>query len=221
MIKNINTKEEENYYKNTRLDIASLIPGNVDRIFEVGCGSGNTLDFLKKTGVCKWAGGIELFKDAAHLAQKKEIDLIIEGNINDYELKIDIGSIDIILCLDVLEHLVDPWSVMEKLYKYLKPGGVIICSIPNVANFRVLVPLIFKNEWSYTKSGLLDFTHLRFFTAKSAKALVNQSGFTVDKINVTGLEAWSKGAIANYLTLGIFKRFLIYQFLIRGCKKID
>lgn len=206
------------YYGHVRSEILPLLPMGVNRIFEVGCGEGDTLSFIKSSGRCVWAGGIELFHNAAEQAKNKNIDLVLEGNISELELPIEENSLDAILCLDVLEHLVDPCSVLQRLYKYLKPGGVLICSIPNVRNFRVLIPLVVHGEWEYQKDGILDQTHLRFFTKSSAISLVEASGCRVDKVSTTGLEKWSKVYIANLFTLNVFRPYFEFQYLIRGIK---
>lgn len=206
------------YFENVRREILPLLPTYASRIFEIGCGAGDTLNFLKTSGRCDWAGGIELFHDAAEAARSK-VDLVLEGSIENNKLAFEENSFDVILCLDVLEHLADPWLVISQIGKLLKPGGMLVCSIPNVRNFRVVLPLLFFGRWRYTKYGILDKTHLRFFTRQSAIELVGCSGLVVDKVDSTGLGKWDKVGIANSLTLSIFKSFFEYQYLIRATKK--
>jgi 2-polyprenyl-3-methyl-5-hydroxy-6-metoxy-1,4-benzoquinol methylase len=143
----------------------------------------------------------------------------LEGSIEKVDLPFEENTIDVILCLDVLEHLVDPWAVVSRLHTLLKPGGMLICSIPNVRNFRVVLPLLLLGRWRYREYGILDKTHLRFFTKKSAIALVGCSGLVVDMVRSTGLEKWSKDTIANLLSLTVFRSLFEYQYLIRAIKK--
>ena len=220
MYKNVAAYHEKtlDYYKNIRREILPFLPTNVDRLFEVGCGAGDTLAFLKESGRCNWAGGIELFHDVAEKARDK-VDFILEGSIEKAELPFERNSIDVILCLDVLEHLVDPWVVVSQLHTLLKPGGVLICSIPNVRNYRVVIPLLFLGRWRYTAYGILDRTHLRFFTKESAISLVECSGLVVDKVTSTGFEKWNKVRVLNLLSLSLFKPFFEYQYLISAKKK--
>lgn len=207
------------YFENVRREVLPLLPNHVDRIFEVGCGAGGTLSFLKSSGRCDWAGGVELFHDAAETAKGK-VDLVLEGGIETINLPFEENSMDVILCLDVLEHLVDPWGVIRQLHALLKPGGVLICSIPNVRNFRVVLPLLFLGRWQYSREGILDKTHLRFFTKESAIELIECSGLVVDMVGSTGLEKWNKpAAITNLLSLSIFRPFFEFQYLIRAIKK--
>lgn len=210
--------KDDTYYGHVRREILSLLPAGLERIFEVGCGAGGTLAYLKSTGRCSWAGGIELFHEAAEEARSKGLDLLIEGDIAGASLPLAPESLDAILCLDVLEHLTDPHAVLSGLHRYLKPGGVVICSIPNVRYFRVTLPLLFKGDWTYTDEGVLDRTHLRFFTRKTAISLVESAGFRIDAVRATGLDRWSKGAWVNLLSLNLFRPFLEFQYLIRGQK---
>lgn len=205
------------YFEHVRREILPLLPIDAGRIFEVGCGAGGTLSFLKESGRCDWAGGIELSHDAAETARSK-IDLMLEGNIETMDLPFEEDSFDVILCLDVLEHMIDPWSVVHHLHAQLKPGGVLICSIPNVRIFRAVLPLLLLGRWRYSEYGILDKTHLRFFTKESTIKLVECSGLAVDMVRSTGLEKWNKVAIANLLSLSIFRSLLEYQYLIRAKK---
>jgi SAM-dependent methyltransferase len=211
--------KEAGYFGGVRMDILPLLPAasHTARVLEIGCGSGQTLEFLKETGRCAWAAGVELVHDVAASARTRA-DVVFEGNIEAIELPIPPASLDLILCLDVLEHLIDPWGVIHKLDALLKPGGAIIGSIPNVRHIDVILPLILSGRWRYTDSGLLDRTHLRFFTRQSAIALMECSGLRVDAIESTGLVPGSKRCLFNALTLSLFKSFFEVQYLIRARK---
>lgn len=204
------------YFANFRSEILPLLPRKSSSVFEFGCGAGDTLHYLKSNGICDWAGGIELFPDAAQSARAKDLDLIIEGDIEFVQIPIEKNSLDVILCLDVLEHLSDPWRIVELLTTFLKPGGTVISSLPNVRHFSVVVPLLIKGAWKYTDHGLLDRTHLRFFTKKTAIQLLESSGLDVLQINSTGIQG--KAAIANACTLGFFRPFFEFQYLLRAVK---
>jgi SAM-dependent methyltransferase len=130
------------------------------------------------------------------------------------------GTLDLILCLDVLEHLLNPWRVAQYLNSLLRPGGSLIVSIPNIRNRRVLLQLAIRGKWEYTESGILDRTHLRFFTRTSAIELVASAGCIVDRIEVTGgISRGRKGKLLKYLLPEWVKEFFARQYLIRGIKK--
>jgi SAM-dependent methyltransferase len=215
MLLNDYDSKSEKYYECHRKDILPLVPKHVGKVLEIGCGTGNTLAYLKANGYCDWVGGVELFPDAAAEAMSK-LDKLYEGNIEEMDLPIEIGSINMILCLDVLEHLVNPEAVIKKLHKYLATDGIIIASIPNVNHYSVTFPLIFQNKWSYQKNGILDKTHLRFFVRQTAINLMTCSGLTLNKVLPSIV--FRKSIMADKITMGLFKSFLTWQYLIKVTK---
>ncbi len=209
------TPKEPEYFEYVRKEILPLLPENPDKVLEVGCGTGSTLEWLKAEKGCSWIGGVELVKGSAQKARTR-LDVVYEGNIELMELPIAPGSLDLILCLDVLEHLVDPWSVTRRLAALLKPEGVLIASIPNVCYRGVIIPLLFKNRWDYSSSGILDKTHLRFFTRKTAIILLEESGLKVDKALPTHMSKGSFTWLFNLLTFKVFEDFFAWQYIFRA-----
>lgn len=169
------------YYGNYRSDILPLLPKHVGKVLEIGCGTGNTLAYMKANGYCDWTCGVDLFPSAVEEAATK-LDRVYQGNVEQTDLPIEPGSIDLILCLDVLEHLVNPQKVVAYLHTLLAPGGVIIASIPNVRHRSVVLPLVFGNKWEYRDSGVLDNTHLRFFVKSTAIELMKSSGLKLEMV---------------------------------------
>mgnify|MGYP001285314665 CR=1 FL=1 len=210
--------KEAGYYLHARREILPYLPPVSGKVFEVGCGNGETLALLKHENRCNWAGGVELFPAAAVKAREKA-DLVLEGNIENCEIPLDEGSVDLMLCLDVLEHLVDPWSVLLRLNRFVKPGGSLICTLPNVRHLKVLLPLVVSGTWNYSDYGILDRTHLRFFTRRTAVSLVESAGFQVVDVGSTGLEEGSKAYYLNLLSLSLLRPFLEYQFIIKAVKE--
>jgi 2-polyprenyl-3-methyl-5-hydroxy-6-metoxy-1,4-benzoquinol methylase len=205
------------YFSNVRTDIVPLLEGPYERVLDVGCGSGDTLHFLKQAGYSSWTAGIELFPEAARSAREKGVDHVIEGSIEGVVWPFTLETFDLVLCLDVLEHLSDPWSVIAKLHALMAPGGTLICSIPNVRHVKIVLPLLFAGQWTYTDWGLLDRTHLRFFTKSSAIDLLESSGLAAEQVVSKGITG--KYAVANTLTFGALRPLLEYQYLIR-CRNV-
>jgi SAM-dependent methyltransferase len=168
------------YYSSARTEIGLLLPEKVDTILEIGCGTGATMAWIRSVRHVEYAVGIELFAAAASEA-RGTFDEIMVGDLGTLELRFS-TSFDVILALDVLEHLADPWSVVEKLRRALTPDGVMLVSIPNVAHFRAVFPLLMRGAWNYDDSGILDRTHLRFFTKETALGLFTSGGFLIEQI---------------------------------------
>lgn len=213
----------DDYYTNARTDIAPMIPPGVARILEVGCGSGNTLDYLKQNGIGSWHGGVEINAGMAKEASGK-VDRIWIGAIEDVLAAEDgIGAVenfDVILCLDILEHLLDPWTVLKRLVGHLSPGGTAIVSIPNIRFHKAVLPLLFKGKWSYEERGVLDSTHLRFFTRETAVAMVRDAGLEITAVEPsTALKPWKNKWIINKLTGGRLTDFYAYNYRIAGKKQ--
>ena len=120
---------------------------------------------------------------------------------------------DTILCLDVLEHLLDPWGIIRKIDLLLADGGYVIASIPNVQHVSVVGPLLSGN-WELKDEGILDRTHLRFFTKRSAAALMSSSGMSLELVEPL-LWKNSRSGRLNALTAGVFENFLTPQFVVR------
>ena len=211
-------KKEVVYFSNTRTEIKDLLPTFSESVLEVGCGNGATLKWLKESNLCKTTSAIELVENMAREA-KKTVDYVLVGDCEKIVLELTPNSYDLILCLDVLEHMIDPWTFIENVQKSLKPGGYIISSIPNIRNANVLVKLLFKKTFKYEDHGLLDKTHLRFFTKISAQELMRIGLLNIEKSITNPIPLTSKTGIFNLLTFGIFKELLTTQFLIKSIKK--
>ena len=207
----------QEYFSYTRTEILPLLPERVSRALEIGCGTGNTLEWIKSIRDCTWVGGVELSPCIAQQARQK-LDDVYVGNIEHMDLQLIKKDLDLILCLDVLEHLIDPWTIVSRLQELLRPGGTLIASIPNVRYHAVLFPLLFKQQWTYADAGILDKTHLRFFVRKSALQLVQSSGLIVNMITATGLGRSRKSQVINSMIPSIIKSLFEKQYLIRAVK---
>lgn len=203
------------YYSTARVDILEMLPSRVNRVLEVGCGEGQTLELLKKTKRCGETIGFELMPLAANAASQR-VDKVYCLNVEEDVWPMEIEKFDLILLLDVLEHLVDPWTFLEKLKsQYLAMNGKIIISLPNAQHFSLVLPLV-AGQFNYVERGILDKTHLRFFTMKSAIDLMQSAGLAVEETRRVSLDIRLNSGKFNFLTLGIFKTFLTSQYLFRA-----
>jgi SAM-dependent methyltransferase len=208
----------QDYFSHARREILPLLPRHAPRALEVGCGAGHTLSLLKQQGLCDWTCGIEISPGAAEQAAQR-LDKIVQGNIEAMELPVEPGSIDLLLCLDVLEHLIDPWETLKRLSTLLSKEGILIASIPNVRNYRALLPLLMRGRWDYEDSGILDRTHLRFFTRATAIELIGSSGLSVELISATNPHTGNwKYHLLNALTMSMVQPYFEFQYLIRSAR---
>jgi SAM-dependent methyltransferase len=212
---------QPDYYAHVRREIAPLLPRRAEHVLEVGCGKASTLAWLKAAGIAVRTTGIELDPVAAAVARTR-VDHLVEG---DAEAALDAlppGSLDLVLCLDVLEHLVDPWRAMGRLSRALRPGGSVILSVPNIRHYSVTLPLLFSGRWQYQDAGILDRTHLRFFTRAGAAALISTAGLEPAGGIDTGIEVTRRRELWKALLARTPWRDLgVFQFVMRGRKPLQ
>ncbi|ADR19084.1 class I SAM-dependent methyltransferase [Calditerrivibrio nitroreducens] len=201
--------KEISYFSNIRYDIIKLIPKDNNNILEVGCGDGSTLLELKKEGKAKYIAGIDIID----LGQSEKLDKFILADIEMEEIDLPENYFDIVICGDVLEHLVDPWNVLKKLKKFLNNDAIIVASIPNIREIKTMLNIFVKGDFKYVEAGILDKTHLRFFCKKNILNLFEQTEFEIVKI-VNNLNQKSKRYIFNLVTFGKFEEFITNQYLI-------
>lgn len=206
------------YHAFVRRDIAPLLPPRAEQVLDVGCSQGGTLAWLRASGIAGRTTGIEIDPVAAQIARER-VDCLIEGDVDAALGTLDSASFDLVLCLDVLEHLVDPWRTAARLGRMIRPGGTLIVSVPNVRHHSVALPLLWSGRWQYEDEGILDRTHLRFFTRASAAALLTGAGLEpaghVDK----GLEVTRRRDLWKPLLARTAWRDLgVFQFVISGRK---
>ncbi|MCL4423914.1 MAG: glycosyltransferase [Firmicutes bacterium] len=170
------TDKPDRYYEGVNPYILSLVPSNVQRVLDVGCGSGLLGKELKAKGVAH-VTGIEINPEAANRA-KVHLDRVLVGDVEKLEVDFSEGEFDWIIFGDVLEHLRDPWQLLNRYRRYLSPAGQVVASIPNVAYFEVIKGLL-GGQWNYTQAGVLDATHLRFFTLLEIKKLFSWTGYKI------------------------------------------
>lgn len=206
------------YFCNTRKELAEMVEGNDNKILEIGCGTGETGDYLKKSGKASEVRGVELLESIGNEAKHK-IDHVIIGNVETLTLDFPKEYFDYIILGDILEHLNNPWSVLKNPKLYLKTDGHVIASIPNVKYIWVAVGLLLKDDWQYEEEGILDITHLRFFTKKTMKKLFFKAELEIVEMKPNLCPWGPKSKFINAITLGIFKDFFALQYHIKAKKQ--
>jgi 2-polyprenyl-3-methyl-5-hydroxy-6-metoxy-1,4-benzoquinol methylase len=215
MVSNIPTTEFRDYYHAlVREDVTPFVPKLGGTLLDVGGGIGATASYLKRHGHADRVGVIDMVAPAPG---ERLTDFNYQGDIEDAAFIADVidgeGPFNIILCLDILEHLVDPWRLVAQLHMALAPGGAIVASIPNIRNYKALVPLVLRNRWDLADSGILDRTHLRFFVRSTAIEMMTRSGLRLESVNPS-VSGGRKVALFRKLTFGLFDSFTDRQYVV-------
>lgn len=206
------------YFRFVRFDLIRDIPQGLHRVLEVGCAEGATGATLKDKGCAGEVVGIELNPDAANVASVR-LDKVICADVETIDFSaeaLDEGSFDYIICGDVLEHLRDPWHHLGRLLTLLKSGGKFIVSLPNIRYYGIIFPLLFRGDFEYRSSGILDQTHLRFFTKSTSIKMLTGAGLTV--LNVEGIRYKRRDKLLHSLSAGLLAGLVSSQWLIVGAK---
>jgi trans-aconitate methyltransferase len=171
-------------YAEARTDLVELIKAEPRRVIDLGCGNGATAAAVKHAFPAANVMGVERNPAAAHVAAGK-LDRVITASIEnlDYDVcGVEKGSIDAALILDVLEHLYDPWDVLRRLRPRLSAHAQVVASIPNARNFWLLSHLLDDGAFRYEPNGLLDITHIRFFTRREIESLFSETGYRINRL---------------------------------------
>lgn len=206
--------EINSYYSHNRGDVLRLVPEEARRILDVGCGAGSLGKELKKSGAKVF--GIEISRNACEAAGK-ELDKTFLCDVEEFSPPFSDKYFDCIIFADILEHLRDPQTTLEKYRRYLSDNGRAIGSIPNVRYYKLIIRLL-RGSWDYSDSGLLDKSHLRFFTLINIKEMFEEAGYEIIRLerNIVAARGFK---VLNFLLFNRLKEFLTYQYYIVAKKK--
>lgn len=214
------------YHSRDRMELKPLLPKDVKRVLEIGCGEGNFSINLNE-GIEYW--GVEPVLEASKIASKR-LFRVIHGTWNDAKIHLPDNYFDLIVCNDVIEHMEDHELFLEEIKnKMCMDNSYIIGSIPNVRYIKNLIKLLIQKDWKYEESGILDKTHLRFFTEISLKRVFKKKSYRIihftylnDIYDTTIIEyGFLRKLIINFLVsivgimLGRDVRYLQFGFLIQ------
>lgn len=171
------TAKDQLYFAGANDHVLGFLPSDARRFLEIGCAAGNLGASIKAARPGVVVHGVEMEPSSVRRA-REQLDSVFEADLNEGLPELD-GPYDCIVCGDVLEHLVDPWTTLRDVVVQLAPGGCVIASIPNVRHYKVLRELVFDGRFRYRESGITDATHLRFFTLTEMKGLFDSAGLRV------------------------------------------
>ena len=175
----INERSEQLYFGYDRPEMVQFLPDEYSKVLEIGCNVGNFRRFVNKP--CEY-WGVEPFEAAANIAKTK-MDKILVDFYDKIEDEIPDNYFDLVIANDVIEHMEQPWNFLKSVKKKMTEKASLILAIPNVRYYENLKKMLFHKDWKYEDCGILDITHLRFFTKKSIIRLLNENEFKIEKMS--------------------------------------
>ena len=189
------------------------LAGSPKHVLDVGCSSGYLGRRLAERGAT--VVGIDNDEQAADEA-RAVCEQVLVGDVESMELPFPQHSFDVVLCGDVVEHLRDPQAFLTRVRPLLRPGGRLVLTTPNVANWAMRLGLL-AGRWRYTDRGILDRTHTHFFTKKTLEQTLERAGYRIVSFDVTA-PVPGIGAPAVERAAHAFARvrpsLLAYQFVV-------
>jgi 2-polyprenyl-3-methyl-5-hydroxy-6-metoxy-1,4-benzoquinol methylase len=205
------SKADIGYFKANRHEMLTYIPKSAITILDIGCGEGAFCKALKRDDREIW--GVEINPSAAQKATEV-FKFVLEGDFNSIYEQLPKGHFDCIIFNDVLEHLYTPWETIKLVKSLLSPTGVLVTSIPNFRFMsNLIIEILYHGELHYKEEGgILDDTHIRFFTSKSICRMFKEQGYEILVHEGINADNRPKAKLFNLFTFGFFKDTMFKQF---------
>lgn len=201
----------DGYYGTARLALLHLLPTEARprTVLEIGCGSGANLAELKRRYPDCITTGVELEPRAASIARTRPgVDRLVQADVADVNLPT--AGFDLIVLSHVLEHFARPELVLAQCRSWLHDGGHLLVALPNLRHVLVVGSLLLKGEFRYQDAGILDRTHLRFFTRRSAHRLLTEQGYAVQRVQAD-IEG-RRSRLLDRLSFGMAQEFAAFAY---------
>lgn len=188
--------------------------GSFSRAIDIGCAGGTLGSDLIAARIVSHCDGIEPNEDAATLA-RQALQQVWSGTFEANADVVPWEQYDLLIMADVLEHLVDPWSALRLLREKSNPGCRLMLSVPNIRHYKVLFPLIFRDEFRYCDHGIMDRTHLHFYTASSIEQTLQECGWRVTR----RMSHMKSGYRRWHMPTRLLEPFVAVQYLLAAEKQ--
>lgn len=205
---------ENPYYNNPRQDLDRFLPEAANRILDLGCATGGFGARLKARYGADVVG-IEYVPDVAERA-REVLDEVVTGDAVEAMRGMASASFDLVTANDVLEHLAYPGEALREAHRLLRPGGLLVTSLPNVRYWLSFERVLWDGDWKYEEAGIMDRTHLRFFTERSIQRWLPANGFEIEAMEGLHPMIGRKLRLLNLLTGGRFRDCAYLQFGVRA-----
>lgn len=162
-------------------ELLLALAGSPQRVLDVGTSSGYLARRLAAAGAS--VVGIDVDEQAAKEAQEV-CEQVLVGDVETMELPFEAHSFDVVLCGDLIEHLREPERFLTRVRTLIRPGGRLVLTTPNVANWAIRLALL-AGRWRYTQRGILDRSHTHLFTKKTLEQTLERAGYRILELDVT------------------------------------
>jgi predicted TPR repeat methyltransferase len=197
-------------YDNDRPEMLAFVPAKASSILDVGCATGRFGETLRAARPGATIHGID---PTEHDASRPDPYATRTTGLYPQDLPPGVRY-DCVVFNDVLEHMPDPWTALTATRELLSDDGCVVASIPNVRHLTVLLPLVLKGQWHYDDSGILDRTHLRFFTRRSMRDLFESTGYEVVRVEPLRVTKPKSIGRVDQMLGGAFTEFIAHQYAV-------
>lgn len=190
------------YYRGIRSEMIQFLPQRYSKVLEIGCGKGGFRENLSSP--CEY-WGVEPHREISSIAEKR-LDKVMVGTFDDVFNDLPDNYFDLVICNDVIEHMVDHHGFYEQIKVKCVQDAYMVGSIPNVRYINNLYNVLIKKNWEYEASGILDKTHLRFFTLNSIKRDFLNHQFDIEKLCGINETSYSRKRLRGL-------KIILFQFI--------
>lgn len=205
-------ESQSDYYKHSRPEMLPFVPESAGRILEFGCSGGDFGALVKSRKDCVYHG-VEPHEPSAREAEKK-LDKVFNCSAEDFFQMPgnQPGFYDVVVFNDVLEHLADPYQLLNQVRPLLnQESGAVMASIPNFLYFYNILEILRTSDFKYREAGIMDRTHLRFFTKKSMVRMFEDCGYKIKSIQ--GINTPNKQNKFRLLNTFFFGKLKDWEFI--------
>jgi 2-polyprenyl-3-methyl-5-hydroxy-6-metoxy-1,4-benzoquinol methylase len=206
--------EKEEYFNSYRKEMVNFLPRTIRKSIEFGCGFGNFSGFIKEKYQAEtW--GVDINPVAIEKSEKI-LDRVIKSEaLSSLELLPE-NYFDCVICNDFLEHLEYPDIFLRELKRCVTKNAVLVASVPNVRHYPNIKKLLLYKDWNYSDAGVLDKTHLRFFTQKSLKRFIQENDMTIESFKGINKLKSFRLTFLNFILAGFISDMFYLQFAFRA-----